>query len=410
MQKVFPDTNVLMENSSEIFSLFDKIYICGYVLSELDKHKISSDENKRFLAREASRNIELNESKIKYVIDEYWIDRLDIPDFLDKDSMDNKIIWLFNKLYDKDNEIVGLSNDLLFRQKCKMLDLPCENFGSKNTEIYTGFKEVILNDNQMSLHYQNPQNIYSLLNNQYLLIKNEQGEIVDKQRWTDDKGFLPLSTKAIKPVYFEDIKPRDAYQMMAIDSLNNTDFTLLSGMAGTAKTLLSLGWIMQGIKNGKINKCVIIYNSVPLKNSQYLGYYSGDRNQKLLQTSLGGILSSKLGDMSMVEGLITSGKLLIIPSCDIRGIEISDNDCLFVTEAQNTDAYIMKTILQRAKDKCKVIVEGDMLEQQDIKHVNKYNNGMIKVIEAFKGTKHFSCVQLQNTYRSPIAEIAEKIK
>jgi predicted ribonuclease YlaK len=260
----------------------------------------------------------------------------------------------------------------------------------------------------MSIHYQCPINKWGLLNNEYLIIKDMDGNIVDKQRWNDEKGFVSITTKGFKSVYLGDIKPKDVYQMFAIDSLNNIDFTLLLGVAGSAKTLLSLGWIMQNLQSGKIGKAIIIFPLAKLRNNRELGFYSGDRNQKLLQESLGGILSSKLGDMNMVETLINQGKLLLIPSSDIRGIEVSDNDCLFVTEAQNTDAYTMRTILQRAKEGCKIIIEGDLLEQTDIK-CNMKNNGMLRAIEVFKGTKWFSCVKLKNTYRSPIAEIANDI-
>jgi len=111
--------------------------------------------------------------------------------------------------------------------------------------------------------------------------------------------------------------------------------------------------------------------------------------------------------MTIVESLITQGKLLLIPSAEIRGIEISDSDVIFVTEAQNTDIYTMKTIIQRAKGK--IIVEGDMLEQQDLIHSNNRDNGMRRVIEVFKGSQYFSCVKLKNRYRHPMGDLADKM-
>ena len=93
----------------------------------------------------------------------------------------------------------------------------------------------------------------------------------------------------------------------------------------------------------------------------------------------------------------------------VRGIEISEHDCIYVTEGQNIDAYTMRTIIQRAKEGCKVIIEGDMLEQQDIKLNSFKDNGMYRTIEVFKGTKYFSCVKLKNVYRSPLADIAQNI-
>jgi predicted ribonuclease YlaK len=191
--------------------------------------------------------------------------------------------------------------------------------------------------------------------------------------------------------------------------LVNTDFTLLCGVAASGKTMISLSYIMQNITKGKIGKAVIIFNPAKLKNNEQLGYYSGSRIEKMLQNSIGGILSSKLGSIDGVETLINQGKIMLIPTSDIRGIEISEHDVLYVTEAQNTDAYTMRTILQRAKEGCKIIIEGDMLEQQDIRNCSLNENGMMRAIEVFKGTNYFSCIKLKNTYRSPISEIAQKI-
>lgn len=406
--KIFCDTNILMSHSAELFKKYkyNTIIISGYVLNELDKLKMSSDESKRFKARRASRDIEKNEFRIEYVVRE---GSYSLPLSFDISSMDNKIISLLMDLYIINKNIIALSNDLLFRQKCKMLGIPCEKFeDDKNDEIYSGYKEVLLQQEELAEHYQNPMNRWGLLNNEYLIIKDWNGDVVDKQKWLgDNKGFSTVNSKPFKSIYFPDFKPRDTYQLLAMDSLVKDELTLFFGKAGSAKTYLSLSWIMQNIHTSKIGKCVIIFNPAKLRNNEQLGYYSGNRLEKLLQNSIGGILSSKFGDITLVESLINNGKLMLIPTSDIRGIEISDNDCLYVTEAQNTDAYTMRTIIQRAKEGCKVIIEGDMLEQQDIKNCRE--NGMMRVIDVFKGTKYFSCVELKNVYRSPIADLAQNI-
>ena len=419
--KVFCDTNVLMSNSAQIFNKYKdtntKILISGYVLNELDKHKLSSDESKKYKARQASRDIEANQDMIEYVIRENNFEYT-LPLSFDKDSMDNNIIAVLNNLYfsneefGKENgiEIIGLSNDLLFRQKCKLLGIRCDKFDGddKSDDKYNGYKEVILSNIELAEHYQNPINRWDLLNNEYLIIRDENGNVVDKQKWNDKSfTFIPVKYKPFKSIYFPDFKPRDEYQILAMESLINNDLTLLFGKAGVAKTMISLSWIMQNIHTGKIGKCVIVFNPVKLRNNEQLGFYSGNRTEKLLQNSIGGILSSKFGDMNLVESLINNGKLMIIPTSDIRGIEISENDCLFVTEGQNTDAYTMRTIIQRAKEGCKIIIEGDMLEQQDLR--NCRDNGMQRIIDVFKGTEYFSCVKLKNVYRSPIADIAQNI-
>jgi predicted ribonuclease YlaK len=405
--KVFVDTNVLMEYGQKIFDKSNKVYICGIILQEIDKHKISINEEKRFKARQATRAIEQNEKlgKVEYIVKDFGM--YSMPSYFDMGSPDNKILSIAKDVCNTDDEILVLSNDLNFRQKCKVLNIPCMKFGEEiNDEIYTGYKIIDLTENELANWYETEikVNLWNLHINEYVLFK-VNGDIVDKYKWTE-KGFVGINTKAFKSIYFPDFKPKDIYQMLAMDSLHTSDLTLLFGKAGTAKTYASLAWIMQGIHTNKIGKCVVIFNPAKLRNNEQLGFYSGDRNQKLLQNSIGGILSSKLGDMTMVETLINQGKLMIIPTSDIRGIEISSNDCIFVTEAQNTDAYTMRTIIQRAKEGCKIIIEGDMLEQQDIKSCI---NGMMRVIEIFKGTKYFSCVKLEKIYRSPLAEIAQNI-
>jgi predicted ribonuclease YlaK len=383
-------------------SNYEKVATCIVSIEELDGLKSSPEVG--YLARDATKKIK-NATNIDILKDyDFSFENR----FLQHKN-DNWILGFAYQAWKDDNEFVFLTDDFNLYLKAKAVGIPCDLFEFKDSELddYKGYKIVSMSQQEMSDHYSKPSNIFGLLNNEYLIIKDEDGLIVDQQRWNDEQGFLPLGTKGFNSKYLGELKPKDAFQIMAIDSLNNLDFTLLFGVAGSAKSLLSLSWIMQSIQTQKITKCVVIFNSVPLKNSQAQGYYPGDRDDKLLQTSLGGILSSKLGSMDMVKDLISDGKLLLIPTSEIRGVEISKNDCIYVTESQNIDSYTMRTILQRSK--CKVIIEGDMLEQKDLRNVSFKDNGMLRAIEIFKGTEYFSCVKLKNTYRSPIAELAQRI-
>ena len=180
---------------------------------------------------------------------------------------------------------------MIYLCRLRLIVLRCrgKNFNAKNNddEIYTGYKEVVLSDYEQALFYQEGKfNKWDLLNNQYLIIKNEDGEIIDKYRWNDEKGFVTLKTTSFKSIYFQDFKPKDVYQMLAMDSLYNTDFTLLFGRAGSAKTTLALSYVMQQIQANKINKCVIIYSNAPLRNNFSLGFYPGNRMRNYSQVLL----------------------------------------------------------------------------------------------------------------------------
>jgi PhoH-like ATPase len=393
------DTNILMSHSNMLGSLIDEynITLPLKVLEELDNLKTNQNPEKAYKAREAIRQIEKYYNDLTFAFDTGLLDGLD-------EKNDNYIISSAHF-----NNAILFTEDIAVKVKASAYDIECKGIIENKINTYKGYIEVTLNEFEQASFYECMTNKWDLLTNEYLIIKDEEGKVIDKLKWTEDKGFIPINTKPFKSVYLGDIKPKDVYQMLAVDSLSSDDFTILFGKAGSGKTALALGWIMQNIQNTKIGKCVIIFNSVPLKNNQAQGYYPGDRTQKILQSGLGGILASKFGEMNIVESLITQGKLMLVPSCDIRGIEVSANDCLFVTEGQNTDAYTMRTIIQRAKEGCKIIIEGDMLEQQDLRNGSINENGLYRAIEVFKGTKYFSCVKLKKVYRSPIADIAQRI-
>jgi len=393
------DTNILMSHSNMLGSLIDEynITLPLVVLEEMDHLKTNQNPEKAYKAREAIRQIEKYYNDLTFTYENDLIEGMEIKN-------DNYIISSA-----RFNNAILFTEDVAVKVKARAYDVECKGVVAESFEEYKGYKEVSFDEFELASFYECMTNKWDLLENEYLILKDSDGKAIDKLRWTNDKGFMPINTKPFKSVYLGDIKPKDVYQMLAIDSLSSNDFTILFGKAGTGKTALALGWIMQNIQNTKIGKCVIIFNSVPLKNNQAQGFYPGDRTQKILQSGLGGILASKFGEMNIVESLITQGKLMLVPSCDIRGIEVSANDCLFVTEAQNTDAYTMRTIIQRAKEGCKIIIEGDMLEQQDLRNGSLNENGLYRAIEVFKGTKYFSCVKLKKVYRSPIADIAQKI-
>ena len=155
-----------------------------------------------------------------------------------------------------------------------------------------------------------------------------------------------------------------------------------------------------------IKKIYIVYHFEPLRKSRQLGYVKGDVTTKLLHTSsIGGILASKYGDLIQVQRMIEDGVLEIIPTANIRGIELKDCGVL-VTEAQNIDTYTLKTIIQRCGENVSCCIEGDILEQKDIEtsHI-----GIDRMIDVFKGNESFGCVKLKSNHRNPIGELADKM-
>lgn len=274
-------------------------------------------------------------------------------------------------------------------------------------DLYKGFKEVSLDENSMAYFYEHlTENIYDLLINEYLLLKDSEGNIVDKLKWNGEM-YQTVRSKPFKSNMFGTLKPLDDIQAFAMDSINCNDITVLYGKAGSGKTTLPLNYIMQELESGKYKKCYMIYSYEPLKNAKVLGYEKGDHITKLLYSaSIGNILASKFGDMEQVQSMFERGILDIIPTANIRGVELESDSLLMVTESQNLDVYTLKTIIQRCKAGCKQIYEGDIIEQKD---TNIQNIGINRLIEVFKGHKSFGCVKLKNNYRSELSELADQM-
>lgn len=228
----------------------------------------------------------------------------------------------------------------------------------------------------------------------------------------DGDTHCPLNFEAFKSEWFGTIKPYagDPYQQLLCDSFTNNRITLVKGPAGTGKTLLSFAYLMSIMDKGAIDKIVVFCNTVATANSAKLGFYPGTRDEKLLDSQIGNLLSSKFGGREGVEKLIEENKLVLLPLSDIRGYDTSGmNAGVYISEAQNLDRTLIKLALQRIGEDCICIIDGDEKTQVDDIHFSGNNNGIRRVSKVFRGQDIYGEVTLKNIYRSKISKIAENI-
>lgn len=269
-----------------------------------------------------------------------------------------------------------------------------------------------MSDDEMADFYSNPtENKYGLYINEYLLVKNENGEIVDRLCWTGE-NYRHLNYENFKSNYFGNVRPMkdDVYQALAADSLENNKITMIKGPAGTGKTYLSLGFLLHKLERNRIDKIIVFCNTVATKNSAKLGYYPGTRDEKLLDSQIGNLLSSKLGGRIAVEQMIQKEELILLPLSDIRGYDTSGMRAgIYISEAQNLDIELMKLTLQRIGEDSICIIDGDCNAQVDDIHFAGSNNGMKRASQVFRGADIYGEITLKNIHRSRIAKLAEKM-
>ena len=395
----FYDTNALLNLGEKAFS--EKFAIADITLRELESIKTNrnKDEEVKHKARKISRLLDEHYDLVKVI-------RVNKEDY---DYPDEGIITAANNVYQNNiNNFSFVTDDIC----CKLLarnvyNLPVEGVTDTSFDPYTGFKEVTMDDEEMALFYSNLcENRYNLLTNQYLIIKNTNGEVIDKYRW-DGEEHKGLWHKDIKSMYFDKLKSKDVYQACAVDSIMSNTLTAISGKAGSGKSLLSLMVAMNLIERGVYDRIVVLFNPTTTRGAAAMGFYSGSAQDKALQNSIGNILTTKFGDRYAVDILLSQNKLKLVSMADARGMEILDNEILWITEAQNTSVDLIKLCLSRMSSGAKAIIEGDYDSQLDNKAFEGSNNGLRRIITAFKGQKEFGYVQLQNVWRSRIAQLCE---
>lgn len=411
MLKKFYDTNALLE-------LLDKVLESEFVISsvslyELEHIKVSKnkDEELKYKARKIIHILDENSDKYKVIIPTVKTYKV-IDKFKLDQSPDNLICACAYECH-QTTPIMFISNDICCRVLARdVFKLETTKIGSEHDTVYNGFKEIKMNELEMADFYENINiNTYDLLTNEYLIVKDSTGKIVDKFRW-DGNEYQNVKVAAVKSDYFGVVKPYngDVYQQCALNSLMYNKITMLKGAAGTGKSYLALGYLMYLLEKNKIDKIIVFCNPIATVNSARLGFYPGSKDEKLLESNIGNMLSSKLGGKFAVEDIINDGKLVLLPMSDIRGYDTTNmRAAIYITEAQNLDISLMKLAVQRIGEDCICVIDGDFTAQVDMSQYAGANNGMRRLSEVFRNEDIYGEVTLQNIFRSRIAKIAEKM-
>ena len=409
----FYDTSALLKKVDTLFETGEKFAISSVTLDELENIKTASnkDADIKYSARKLLREMDSHINDFDIVLFE---DRMLKPIIKIHLSITNDIKILSCAInYAKKNnvEIEFVTNDLILKVLARMF-FKVTSVDEDEQDDYVGYLDMRLNDDQMNDLYSNPnKNIFNLKVNQYFIVRNEANEIVDRLVWTGET-YRNLQFNNFNSKWFGEVKPlkRDIYQQLVFDSLSNNKITMIKGPAGTGKTYIALGYLLHKLDKGKIDKIIVFCNTVATKNSAKLGFYPGTRDEKLLDSQIGNLLSSKLGGRIEVERLISEEKIILLPLSDIRGYDTTGMSAgIYISEAQNLDISLMKLALQRIGEDSICIIDGDAKTQVDDINFAGANNGMRRASKIFRDTDVYGEVELKNIHRSKIARIAENM-
>lgn len=195
-------------------------------------------------------------------------------------------------------------------------------------------------------------------------------------------------------------------QRQAKGIIYNNDVTILTGLAGSGKSLLAAQVALDMLFTGSIGKIIITRPTVTA--GEDLGYMPGGIDEKL-EPYMNGILNhmSTLTDLNKLESLNEEGKIEIVPLGFMRGRNFSDV-LVVVEEAQNITHSQMELLLSRMCKESKMILTGD-INQIDLK--DKKNSGFAFACRFLIEVDGFALVELKTNHRHPIvAKILEVYK
>jgi PhoH-like ATPase len=433
------DTNVLLHDADAITAFEDNnVVIPIYVLEEVDGFKKDLSELGRN-ARHVSRNLDrLREggSLVKGVPINgtaggtltVVFARKELPDeyALTSQSADNRILAAALEVQEKDAQtpLVFVTKDINLRIRASALGLRVADYDVERTEIselYSGQFDLTATTEQLTdLFQQGEAPLPASSNgayppNSFATVLEAGGQGSALVRLYPDEGKMRLVADRAKEVW--GIRPRNKEQRFAFELLLDDSVLLVTlvGQAGTGKTLLALAAGLEKVAEERPYQRLLVSRPVfPLGRD--IGYLPGEIEEKLkpwmqpvqdnLELLLGishkdkkkGRTSQELFDLDLVQ---------IEPLTYIRGRSIP-RQFLLVDEAQNLTPHEVKTIITRAGEGTKVVLTGDPY-QIDNPYVDSTNNGLVHVVNRFRGERLAGHVTLTRGERSDLAERAASL-
>lgn len=274
--------------------------------------------------------------------------------------------------------------------------------------IYNGMLEIQMTDEEMAKFYQhkNKGNEFGLLENQYLIVKNMDGDIVDKYKWKNSI-LKDISYKKIKTQMLGEIKPRNLEQQCYFDLLNDDDIRVkaIVGRAGTGKSFIATNWAVEKLADGKFERFIVLRNNIQTIGVKEIGFRQGSTDQKL--SGFMGFLRDIVSPDNF-EQLKFENRLETPYLGEIRGRNF-DSCIVYASEIQDSTPQLMKTIISRIGKNSVLILDGDLDQCDNVKFEGEYN-GLRSVCKSLAGNKLFGAVELNKCERSDVASLADLIK
>lgn len=276
MMNKFYDTCSLILNKDNLFNTKERFIISSITLDELENLKNSSktDLDNKIAVRHLLH--QLDEHIGDYEVCAFREAMLN-PIHEEDLSVNNDMKILATAIFYINNinsDIIFVTNDLSLKTIARLFFDDSQIESIYIEDKYKGYTiKQFDNEQEMEYFYSNylSSPVYEEIQiNEYLILKNPEGEIIDRLVRTDD-GYRNVSFETFDSKQFGRIRPMDVQQQMAADSFTHNKLTMIRGKAGSGKSILALGYLFNQLEKGRIDKIIIFCNTVAAKGAAKLG-------------------------------------------------------------------------------------------------------------------------------------------
>jgi PhoH-like ATPase len=209
------------------------------------------------------------------------------------------------------------------------------------------------------------------------------------------------------------VKPRNIEQAMSMFLLDydDADMTVLTGPAGSGKTLLALAYGLHAIIEEKMyNKLIVARSTTPM--AEDIGFLPGTEEEKMapwlaaFDDNLEVLHGSDEHSVSSIDYVKEKANIQFKSLNFMRGRSFN-NAYIIIDESQGLTQFQLKSIITRVGMNSKIIVLGN-LAQIDNKYITPLTSGLTYLVEKSKDYAHAGIMHVNGIERSRLAEFAEE--
>ncbi len=209
------------------------------------------------------------------------------------------------------------------------------------------------------------------------------------------------------------LAPRNLEQAMAMALLDddNVDMTVMTGPAGSGKTLLALAYGLHAIlEQKKYSKLIVARSTPPI--AEEIGFLPGTEEEKMAPwlAAFDDNLEILHGTDESCHGSIDYVKEranIQFKSLNFMRGRSFNNAYIIIDESQGLTQFQLKSVISRVGADSKIVVLGN-LAQIDNKYITPLTSGLTYLVEKSKSYPHAGIMHVNGIVRSRLAAFAEE--